>query len=580
MSNLTITLDRRRAAVFAADVAGYSRLMGADEIGTISALKNMFSAVMEPMIQEAGGRVVKIAGDAVLAEFGAAPSAVNCAVEIQRKIAERNTAIDPERRIEFRIGVNVGEIVAQGEDIFGDTVNVASRLEGISEPGGLAISRRVMDTLTETALAFESLGERRLKNIAQPVEVFRLATGRPPRALEPNTLTLPQRPSIAILPFENRTGDADQLYFAEGLAESIIIDLSRFRALLVIARHASFAYRSDNADPTEVGRRLGVRYVLTGSLWQSASRLRLNIRLSDAETGRTIWTSRREFEKDDLFRMQDALTSDIVAALPDRMEADWLEKSRRKRADNFVAYDYALKAWDLLYTHGGEEHAAIRSLVKQALALEPGYAQAQAMLAYTWMLTWFRNQDPMALDAADREAARGVMLDPAEGWCHFVRGYVSLYHHRYDEAETHYERAIELNPNDAQLLSEMGALKKYLGESEEAIDWIRQALRLNPTRNAWIWHEMGLALITARRPDEAVEAFAKVQPPLPFDDIYVAICKAKTGAIGEARALARKVMMARPDITVRGWATREPYYESSDLEDFLDGMRLAGFPEE
>jgi tetratricopeptide (TPR) repeat protein len=304
------------------------------------------------------------------------------------------------------------------------------------------------------------------------------------------------------------------------------------------------------------------------------------LRLSDAETGRMIWTSRREFEKDDLFRMQDALTRDIVAALPGRMEADWLEKSRRKRADNFVAYDYALKAWDLLYTHGGEEHAAIRSLVKQALALEPGYAQAQAMLAYTWMLTWFRNQDPTALDAADREASRAVALDPEEGWCQFVRGYVSLYHHRYDEAEMHYERAIALNPNDAQLLSEMGALKKYLGESEEAIDWIRQALRLNPVRNAWIWHEMGLALITARRPAEAAEAFEKVQPPLPFDDIYVAICKAKIGALSEARALARKVLMARPDITVRGWATREPYYEKTDLEDFLDGMRLAGFPEE
>jgi tetratricopeptide (TPR) repeat protein len=201
------------------------------------------------------------------------------------------------------------------------------------------------------------------------------------------------------------------------------------------------------------------------------------------------------------------------------------------------------------------------------------------MLAYSWMLTWFRNQDPSALDAADREAKRALLLDPMDGWCQFVAGYVALYHHRYDEAEELYNRAIELNPNDAQLISEMGAFKKYLGETEEAIDFLRQAMRLHPMRNAWIWHEMGLALITARRPAEALDAFAKVQPPLPFDDIYVAICHAKLGNVSEAKAMARRVMMALPNITVRAWANREPYYEKSDLEDFLDGMRIAGFPE-
>jgi adenylate cyclase len=319
---------------------------------------------------------------------------------------------------------------------------------------------------------------------------------------------------------------------------------------------------------------------MTGSLWQSGNRLRLNLQLSECETGRMLWTSRREFDKADLFRTQDELTREIVSALPGQIEGDWLDASRRKRAESFVAYDYALKAWDLLYTYGGEQHTAIRSLVQQAIFQEPGYAQAQAMLGYSWMLTWFRNQDPSALDAADREAKRGVLLDPADGWCQFVRGYVALYHHRYDEAEEHYDRAIAVNPNDVQLISEMGAFKKYLGEVEEALDWIRQALRLSPARNAWIWHEMGLALITARRPGEALEAFAKVQPPLPFDDIYVAICHAKLGNVGEARALARRVLMARPDITVKGWATREPYYEAADLEAFLDGMRIAGFPEE
>jgi adenylate cyclase len=576
-----ITLDRRTAAIFYSDVVGYSRLMGADEIGTISALRTTLGTIALPAIQEGKGRLVQVAGDAILAEFPGAPAAVDCAVTIQRRLAERNIGIDPERRIEFRIGVNYGEIIGEEDRIFGDTVNIAARLEGIAEPGGLAISRKVLETISDRKdLVFESLGERRLKNISHPVEVFRLASGRPSRSLEPATLTLPQRPSIAILPFDNRTGDPEQQYFAEGLAESIIVDLARFRALFVIARNASFAYRSADADLTEVGRKLGVRYVLTGSLWGSGEKLRLNLQLSDAESGGMLWTSRREFDKADLFRTQDEITREIVSALPGRIEAHWLEGSRRKRAENFVAYDYVLKAWDLLYEHGGDQHTAIRSLVQQAIFLQPGYAQAQAMLAYSWMLTWFRNQDPSALDAAEREAKRALLLDTTDGWCQFVAGYVALYRHRFDEAEEHYSRALELNPNDAQLYSEMGAFKKYLGETEEAIDYLRQALRLNPTRNAWIWHEMGLAQITARRPAEALEAFAKVQPPLPFDDIYVAICLAKLDRISEAKALARRVLMARPGINVRGWATREPYYEKADLQDFLDGMRVAGFPEE
>ena len=575
-----LPLARRNAAIFYSDVAGYSRLIGADVVGTVSALRSAFGQIVEPAIRNAEGRLVQIAGDAVLAEFAGADSAVDCALAIQHGLAERNAGIEPERRIEFRIGLNFGEILSHGPDIFGDTVNIAARIEGIAEPGGLAVSRPVYDAVAARKdLAFECIGERRLKNIARPVEVFRLATGRQPSAFEPAAMTLPQRPSIAILPFENRTGDPQQLYFAEGLAEGIIIDLSRFRALFVIARNASFAYRSADADLVEVGRRLGVRYVLTGSLWQSGDRLRLNLQLSEAETGRMLWSRRNEFDRRDLFRAQDELTREIVSALPGRIEADWLDSSRRKRAENFVAYDYVLKAWDLLYARGGDEHAAIRSLVQQAIFLEPGYAQAQAMLAYSWMLTWFRSQDPTALDAADREAKRAVMLDPMDGWCQFVRGYVALYHHRYDEAEEHYNRAVELNPNDAQLLSEMGALKKYLGETEEAIDWIRQAMRLSPLRNAWMWHDMGLALITAKRFEEAIEAFSKVDPPLPFDDIYVAICHAQLGRIEEAKMLARKVLMARPGITVRGWATREPYYEASDLEAFLDGLRKAGFPE-
>jgi TolB-like protein len=221
----------------------------------------------------------------------------------------------------------------------------------------------------------------------------------------------PHISSLAVIPLDNLSGDPEQQYFAEGLAESVIVDLARFRALFVIARNASFAYRSADADLTEVGRKLGVRYVLTGSLWGSGDRLRLNLQLSDAESGGMLWTTRREFDKADLFRTQDEVTRDIVSALPGRIEAHWLEGSRRKRAENFVAYDFTLKAWDLLYEHGGDQHTAIRSLVQQAIFLQPGYAQAQAMLAYSWMLTWFRNQDPSALDAAEREAKRALLPD-------------------------------------------------------------------------------------------------------------------------------------------------------------------------
>jgi adenylate cyclase len=573
--------DRRLAAILAADVAGYSRLMGQDEMGTITVLKAHLKAVLEPRISARGGRIVKTTGDGLLAEFQSAVQAVDCAAMIQEEMSQRNATIESERRIEFRIGINLGEILLDGGDIFGDAVNIAARLEGIAEPGGLAISGKVFEQVrSRSDLHWESLGQRRLKNIAQPVEVFRLSTGRPSKPLEPATLVLPQRPSIAVLPFENMTGDPAQQYFAEGMSEDIITELSRFRALFVIARNSSFVYDPRKVDLAGVGRTLGVQYVLTGSVRRSSESLRISVQLSEAESGRSLWATRRDCGVGDIFRVQDELTQAIVAALPGHMEADWLARTRRKRPENFVAYDFTLKAWDLLYTQGGNQHATIRSLVKQALALEPGYAQAQALLGFSWMLAWFRNHDPNALDAADRESGRGVLLDPDDAWCHFVRGYVLLYQRRFDESERHYERAVSLNPNDSNILSEMGALQIYLGETEAGIDWIRQAMRLNPYRNSWHWHDLGFAFLLARRYAEAIEAFKKVSPPLPFDDNYLAVCYAKLGDIETAKEYARRMMAAQPGVTIASSAANEPFYETADLDAFLDGMRLAGFPEE
>src|SRR6202521_2781761 len=376
---------RRLAAILAADVAGYSRLMGADEEGTHERLKAHRRALVDPKITEHRGRIVKTTGDGMLVEFASVVDAVRCAVEVQRGMAERNAEVPQEQRIEFRIGINVGDIILDGGDIFGDGVNVAARLEGLAEPGGICLSgdaqRQVRGKLD---VVFEDAGEQRLKNIAWPVRVFRVRPAGAAANARP-ALALPDKPSIAVLPFQNLSGDPEQEYFADGMVEDIITALSRFRNLFVISRNSSFTYKGHAVDVKQVGRELGVRYVLEGSVRKAANRVRITAQLIDAATGAHLWADRFDGGLEDIFSLQDQVTASVVGAIAPKLEQAEIERAKRKPTESLDAYDYYLRGIASVNLGTRDANAEALRLFYRASELDPDFATAYGMAAWCYV---------------------------------------------------------------------------------------------------------------------------------------------------------------------------------------------------
>jgi adenylate cyclase len=376
-------VERRLSAILAADVAGYSRLTGRDEEGTHLQLQGHLRALIDPKIAEHRGRVVKNTGDGLLAEFGSVVEAVRCAVEVQRGMAERNAGVPQERRIEFRIGINVGDVMLDRGDIFGDEVNVAARLEGIAEAGGICIAGRVLEDIQgKLDVVFEDAGEQRLKNIIRPVRVYRVRPGAGAATQRP-TLPLPDKPSIAVLPFQNMSGDPDQEYFVDGIAEDVLTTLSKIQDLLVIARNSSFVFKGQVRDMREIGRTLGVRYVLEGSVRKAGNRVRLAAQLIDSMNGCHVWADRFEGDLDDVFELQDRITQDIVAALEVRLTLGEEVRVWRKRSGSPLAYDHFLKGRTLYVNFAKHTHAEARREFERALAINPLFTPALGMLGFT-----------------------------------------------------------------------------------------------------------------------------------------------------------------------------------------------------
>jgi TolB-like protein/class 3 adenylate cyclase len=388
-------VERRLSAILAADIAGYSRLMGEDEEGTLAALKAIRRELGDPKIAEHRGRIVKTTGDGMLIEFASVIDAVRCAVEVQREMAERNASVPAERRIEFRVGIHQGDIIIDEGDIFGDGVNVAARLEGLAPPGGICVSRRVQeDAAGRLDLAFEDLGDQQLKNIARPVQVYRIAPG--PRASGPHAggtpvlpdpraaLPLPDKPSIAVLPFQNMSGDPEQEYFADGMVEEITTAISRLPWLFVIARNSAFTYKGKSVDVKQVGRELGVRYILEGSVRKAGNRVRITGQLIDAATGNHIWADRFDGSLEDVFELQDQVASSVVGAIEPRLRQSEFARANRKPPDNLDAYDLCLRALALRDKLTDESIREALPLLKRALAIDPGYTPVKALIG------WFR----------------------------------------------------------------------------------------------------------------------------------------------------------------------------------------------
>jgi TolB-like protein/class 3 adenylate cyclase/Tfp pilus assembly protein PilF len=488
------TEQRRLAAIVSADVAGYSRLIGRDESGTLAALKALRQEVIDPAIASHGGRIVKTMGDGLLLEFPSVVNAVRCAVEVQTTMADRIAGIAEDRRIIFRIGINIGDIIVEGDDIFGDGVNVAARLQEIATPGGICVSSRVHEDVRDRLdTAFDDGGTQTLKNIARPVQVWRWqpGTAEPPKpAPAPTALLLPDKPSIAVLPFQNMSGDPEQEYFTDGITEDIITELSRFHSLFVIARNSSFSYKGKSPDIRQVGRELGVRYVLEGSIRKSSNRIRVTGQLVDTLTGNHIWAERYDRVLEDIFAVQEEVTQAIVAAIAPQIESTELSKASRRRPDNLSAYEIALRATAHAREALGRPDQTLieRSIreAREALAIDSGSVQALQALSNahgTSLLLQMAVDREQTLRQATWAATRAIELDSSDALAYSLRALAilrSTQRDRYPDALLDIRRAHQLNPNDVEVLRVLAALETGVGEPEQAIAHAQQALRLNP----------------------------------------------------------------------------------------------------
>ncbi len=575
-------MERRLAAILAADVVGYSRLMGEDEAGTLERLKSLRKELVQPGITERKGRIVKFMGDGLLAEFPSVVEAVQCAIDIQRSMIGREAELPDEQRIRLRIGVNLGDIIVEGSDIYGDGVNVAARLEALADPGGICISGPAFDTVDgKLDLAFEDIGEQQMKNIAKPVRVYRLASGSPqegPPTHLTEPLPLPDKPSIAVLPFTNMSGDPEQEYFSDGITEDIITELSRFGALEVVARNSTFVFRDKAINVQDAGNVLGARYLLEGSLRKASNRIRLTAQLIDVETGKHIWADRYDRELEDIFAIQDELVHSIVATLVGRLESADTERSLRKPPESLAAYDYYLKALQLDRRYDVEGALEGCKALEKAVALDPTFAKAHALLAaFTFYSAWFEGAgDHVYDDKALAIARKAVELDPNEGDCYAKLGIVHLQRGEFEQAQHYLEKAIALNPHDSTTWSHYAWYLVSVGEPQQALDRLSEREAVEPFPPNWHWELRGQALYQLGRYEEAVSTFERMTHLHFWDHASLCACYGQLGQTDKAQAHWEKVREVVPDATVDRLLDFEYRKHKADNDHWLEGYRKAG----
>ena len=579
-------MERRLAAIFTADVAGYSRLVGADEEGTIDRLSAHRRELIEPKIAEHQGRLVKTTGDGVLAEFASPVKAVRCAIDVQHGMAARNVDIPEGSRIEFRIGINLGDVVVDDDDIYGDGVNIAARLENIAEPGSVFISRAVRDFVTDTAeLVLEDLGERELKNIAKPVQVFRIAApAQAVAASQAPAPAVPQKPSIAVLPFTNMSGDAEQEYFSDGMTEDLITDLSKISALFVIARNSSFAYKGRLVKVQEIGRDLGVRFVLEGSIRKSGNRVRITAQLIDAESGGHLWAERFDRDLTDIFATQDEVVEKIVRALAVTLTQGEEKRLGRRGTANVAAYEAVLRARELLGAATRETVAQARAMYQRAIELDASYAVPHAGLAATAVSDYVSDwaDDPGAeLDQAERWARRALKLDESEPFAHMALGHVLLWRRDHDGALAEFRSMIALDPNFAQGHSATGLALMYAGRAAEALEAFALSKRLDPHYPSIVLHYLAQANFSLGNCGTAAKQLLERIARTPGTDssrMMLAACYGHLGRVEEARAAWAELLKVNPDFSLEQRERVLPYKDPRDFARIADGLAKAGLP--
>ena len=591
-------VDRKLVAILAADVAGYSRLTGADEEGTLARLRMLRHELIDPAIGNHHGRIVKTTGDGILVEFASPVNAVRCAIVVQRSIAPLNAKLAPEQWMKFRIGINISDVVVEGDDLLGDGVNVAARLEGIAEPGGICLSEEVYRQVQgKVAAEFVDLGEQGLKNIARPVRAYRIdirnANGpghaRSPHAAQHGArkpaLALPDMPSIAVLPFTNMSGDPEQEYFADGVVEDIVTGLSRIKWLFVVARNSSFVYKGKAVDVKQVGRELGVRYVLEGGVRRAGSHVRITGQLIEAETGVQLWAERYDRSLNDIFALQDEITMNVVGSIEPNLRRVEIERVKHERPDSLDAYDLFLRALPHIYTPMPQEAARAIPFLEKALKLEPSYAAAQAALAWCFHHRFARGgarEEDRTAAIHHARAATSHGGDDATTLA--MAGFVIWMDERDDVAALKlFDRALALSNSNMFALACSSVPLAWMGKTELATERAQRALRLSPFDPLNFLPNCALAIahfysgLYAEAADAARSAIEST-PRFSFPHAYLAAALVRLGRGEEAKAAAQRVLALQPTFTISG-VSAIVGHEPAVFSAFAEAWRAAGLPE-
>jgi TolB-like protein/class 3 adenylate cyclase len=575
------------AAILAADVAGYSRLMGLDEVGTLAALKILRREIVDPAIAEHNGRTVKTTGDGMLVEFASAVDAVNCAMDVQGKLAERDGSAAS--RITFRIGINVGDIIIDGDDIFGDGVNVAARVENACEPGGVFISGGAFEQVRgKTSFAFEDLGERALKNIERPVRLYAARAGTATLAASASAeahKAHPQsdRAAIAVLPFTNLTGDPGQDYFSDGISEDIITALSKLHSFSVIARNSSFIYKGKSVHMKQVAEELGVGYVVEGSVRRGGDRVRITAQLNDTTTGSHLWAERYDRELADVFAVQDEITDAIVAAIEPRLYAAENFRASRKPPHSMDAWELLMRALSHFWRVTREDNVVAQALLEKAVAIAPNYGRALGVLATSYVFCAHMGWEDIATVAplAERAALAAIAADSEDPWAHLALGCVHMITRRFDDSLAAFETALRLNPSFSIAHAYYGLTLCYCGRWEDGALAAEHALRLSPSDpySAVYCGVAGYAQFVGRNYEEAIRlARQGIRQRGDFVGAH-RVLTAAAGMAGQrdtAEAALRELRRIQPNISLE-WIAREiPTRLDSEREHYLEGFRRAG----
>jgi TolB-like protein/class 3 adenylate cyclase len=624
-------MERRLAAILAADVVGYSRLMGDDEAGTLTRLEGLRAEIIEPLIDRHRGRVVKLMGDGFLVEFASVVDALACALAWQDAVEVRASQVPEDRALRFRIGVNLGDVMVKGDDVYGDGVNVAARLEGLAEPGSVLVSRTVFDHAKgKVAAVFEDLGEQELKNIAEPVRVYRISMGsevtktptvakvtsrsrrlpviaamvvllvvaagvalwlkpweprEEPASIERMAFPLPDKPSIAVLPFANISDDPEQEYFADGMTEDLITDLSKISGLFVIARNSSFSYKGQQVKVRQVAEELGVRYVLEGSVRRAADQVRINVQLIDATTGGHLWANRFDRDFSDIFKLQDEVIEDIVSALAVELtDKEKAGQHTREQTDNLQAHEYFLRGRQHLERFTAKDTAKAKEFFEKAIELDPKHAQALTALGrlhYNEWEIWGKARDKNLARALEL-GQKAVAVDDTLAGPHLLLSLVYRFLRQKGKMEIETNKALALEPRDADTLAGLGDVLRWSDRAQEAIGLLQTAMRLDPFYPAWYDFYLGKALFITSRYEEAITALkrgAERNPNYPAFHLFIAASYAMLGREEAARAAAAEVLRINPRFTLKAYAAHVPYNSKEALERDLAAFRKAGLPE-